>query len=56
MVAKSSRGTWWFFVLLIALLIALWYGVAAARTDECSEDAPREWQWFPPEWQCPQRL
>ena len=27
MVARTQRGTWWFFVLLIVLLVALWYGV-----------------------------
>jgi hypothetical protein len=55
-VAKASRGTWWFFVLLILLLVAVWYGVAASRTDECSEDFPREFQWFPPQWECDRQL
>lgn len=52
MVAKTSRNTWWFFVLLIALLVTLWYGISAVRTDECSSDEPREWNWFPPKWEC----
>jgi hypothetical protein len=55
-VAKASRSTWWFFVLLIVLLLLIWYGVSAVRTDECSEDAPREWTWFPPDWECPRQL
>lgn len=56
MVAKTQRGTWWFIVLTIILLLVVWYGVSAARTDQCSEDAPREWKWFPPTWECDRRL
>jgi 4-amino-4-deoxy-L-arabinose transferase-like glycosyltransferase len=55
-VAKSQRGTWWFFVLLILLLVLVWYGAAAVSTSACSEDSSREWQWFPPKWECPRRL
>jgi len=55
-VAKAQRGTWWFFVLLVVLLVALWYGVSFARTEECSENSPREWVWFPPKWECPRQL
>jgi hypothetical protein len=54
-VAKTQRGTWWFFVLLILLLVLVWYGVSAVRTDKCSENPQRSWQWFPPQWECPQR-
>jgi hypothetical protein len=55
-VAKTQRGTWWFFVLLILLLVLVWYGVTAVKTDQCSEDAPRSWQWFPPKWECPKHV
>lgn len=56
MVAKSQRGTWWFFVLLVLLLVLVAYGLAAVSTNDCSEDSARDWQWFPPKWECPQRL
>jgi hypothetical protein len=56
MVSPANRGSWWFFVLLIILVVVVWYGVSAVRTDQCSEDAPRDWVWFPPKWECPQRV
>ena len=42
--------------ILIILVVVVWYGVSAVRTDQCSEDAPRDWVWFPPKWECPQRV
>ena len=56
MVAKTLRFTLLFFVLLILLLELVWYGITAVKTDQCSEDAPREWKWFPPKWECPRQL
>ncbi len=48
---RRGSGPWWF--LAIALLAFAMYSltVATATRDDCG-NAPKHWEFFPPEWEC----
>jgi hypothetical protein len=52
-VSRSQRSTIWFFVFLIALLVAGFYGLRAAATADACGDLPKRWSWERATWECP---
>ncbi len=52
MAARNRRSTFWFWILLVALVLTVVVGVRFVTTAEDCGDGPKSWQWFPPEWVC----
>jgi hypothetical protein len=42
----------WFFLAIAVIVFGIWSAAVAATTEDDCGAAPKEWQVFPPEWQC----
>ena len=54
-IRKPGTRGWWFYLALVVVGFALYsLTVASTTRDDCG-DAPKEWNIFPPEWECNSR-
>jgi hypothetical protein len=52
MVDRNRRSTLWFWVLLVALVIAATVVARAWSTSNECDDRATEWSWWPPGFEC----
>jgi hypothetical protein len=48
---RRGSGPLWFVMLVVTLFVLYSAAIAISTGDDCG-DAGREWQWWPPEWEC----
>jgi hypothetical protein len=48
---QRGSGPIWFVMLIVVLFVLYSVTIALSTADECG-DLGREWQVFPPEWEC----
>lgn len=48
---RRGSGPWWFIALAFVVFCLYSLTVAASTADKCN-DGPKEWQFFPPAWEC----
>ena len=51
---RRGSGPGWFLMLAIVIFCLYSLAVATATVDDCN-GGPKEWQFFPPEWECTAR-
>lgn len=52
---RRGNGPWWFIALAFVLFCLYSLAVAGATAEDCGEDAPKHWEFFPPAWECENR-
>jgi hypothetical protein len=55
---QATRSTAWFWIcIVLAVYVLVSAGLAVATADACDGglDGDKNWQPFPPRWECPRR-
>ena len=51
-IKKPGSGQWWLYIALVVVGFAIYSAAVAVNTRDDCGDAPKEWNIFPPEWDC----
>ena len=51
-IQKPGSSQWWLYIAVVFIAFALYSLAVAANTRDDCGNAPKEWNIFPPEWDC----